>query len=245
MATATQRRSEGVVAACEDRDLLGFELWPRQRELLASVEHGRLHVWALGRRSGKTTLAALVGLHDCLLRPELAAMVRPGERRFVVCVATNLRQARLFVRAAASIVERSPKLRGLVESVSEDEIEFKTGATLAAFPATSRGARGWPISTLLFDECAHMIDSEGNQAAEPMWRSLVPSTSQFGPAARIIVASTPYGQDGLFASLYQQASSGELADATATQATTAEMNPTIDRATLAAEQLRDPDGYRS
>ncbi len=238
-------RSESVVAACDQRDLLAFDLWPRQRELLASVEHGRLHVWALGRRSGKTTLAALAGLHDCLLRPELRAMVRPGERRYVVCVATNLRQARLFVRAALSIVERSPKLRSLVETVSDDEIEFRTGATLAAFPATSRGARGWPISTLLFDEAAHMLDSEGNQAAEPRWRSLVPSTSQFGSAARIIVASTPYGQDGLFASLYQQASSGELAGATATQLATADVNPTISKETLAAEELRDPDGYRS
>jgi hypothetical protein len=97
---------------------------------------------------------------------------------------------------------------------------------------------------LLFDEAAHMLDTEGNQAAEPLWRSLVPSTAQFGPLARIIVASTPFGQDGLFASLYQQAASGELADAVAVQAPTTDVNPTIDRETLAAEQARDPDGFK-
>jgi hypothetical protein len=34
--------------------------------------------WALGRRSGKTTMAALVALHDCLLRPELDGLGTRG-----------------------------------------------------------------------------------------------------------------------------------------------------------------------
>jgi len=243
MATAA---SAGLVAACRDDGLLAFPLWERQQALLATVERGpRLHVWALGRRSGKTTMAALVALWDCLLRPELSALVRPGERRYAVAVATNLRQARLFLHAARSIVERSPLLAGLVESDTEDEILFKNGTALAAFPATSRGARGWPISTLLFDEAAHMIDTEGNQAAEPLWRALVPSTAQFGDHARLIVASTPYGTEGMFAELHAKATSGELEDARAEQATSAEMNPTLDPAFLSREHARDPENFRS
>ncbi len=236
----------GLVESCDDRELLGFGLWPRQRELLAACEAGpRMHVWALGRRSGKTTLGAIIGLWDCLLRPQLSGMVRPGERRHAVAVATNLRQARLFVSAAVSIVERSPLLAGLVESVTDDEILFVNGTALSAFPCTSRGARGWPISLLLLDEAAHMLDSEGNQAAEPMWRSLVPSTAQFGDAARVIVASTPWGTDGLFAELHAKADSGELEDAKAQHATSAEMNPTLDPSFLSREHARDPEGFRS
>src|SRR4051812_49131236 len=106
-----------LLSACDDPQLLAFPLWQRQRELLAGAEHGpRLQVWALGRRSGKTTLGALLGLWDCLFRPDLDALVRPGERRHAVAVATNLRQARLFVRAALSIVERSPLLAEMVET---------------------------------------------------------------------------------------------------------------------------------
>lgn len=245
-ATARTRLGVGLLAACDDPALLNFPLWPRQRELLAAVERGpRVHVWALGRRSGKTTLAALVALWDCLLRPELAAFVRPGERRHAVAVATNLRQARLFVQAARSVVERSPLLAELVENVTDDEIAFVNGTAISAFPCTSRGARGWPISTLLMDEAAHFVDTDGNSAAESVWRSLVPSTAQFGDHARIIVSSTPYGQDGLFATLHAQAASGELEDAHAEHATTAEANPTIDPRFLARELARDPDGFRS
>jgi hypothetical protein len=231
------RTSVGLVAGCDDRQLFGFPLWPKQRKILSAVERGpRLQVWALGRRSGKTTMAALAALWDALLRPELDAKMRPGERRHAVAVATNLRQARLFVRAALSIVERSPLLAEMVESTTEDEICFANRTAISAFPCSSRGARGWPISTLLMDEAAFFLtETEGPQVADRVFNALVPATAQFGDGARIIVSSTPWGQDGLFAQLYQQARSGELTDAAAQHATTAEVNPTIDAEFLARE----------
>lgn len=240
------RAPVSLISACDDPRLFGFALWPCQRDLLAEAERGpRLHVWALGRRSGKTTLAALLGLWDCLLRPELDGLVRQGERRYAVGVATNLRQARLFVRAALSVVERSPLLTDLVETLTEDEIRFANGTALSAFPCTSRGARGWPISTLVMDEAAHFLsDTEGPQVAERVFASLAPSTAQFGDAARIIVASTPFGSSGMFAELWQRAWSGELPDAAARRATTREVNPTISAAFLERERARDPEGFK-
>ncbi|HXH87348.1 MAG TPA: hypothetical protein VNI55_01910 [Gaiellaceae bacterium] len=239
-------RSSGLLAACDDPRGFGLPLWPFQRRLLGSVEKGpRLHVVAAGRRSGKSTSAALVLLWDALLRPHLAAKVRPGERRYSVAVATNLRQARLIVAAARAIVERSPALKGLVENATDDELLFANGTALTAFPCTSRGGRGWPISALVLDEAAHMVDTDGNSAAESVWRALVPSTAQFGDEGRVIVSSTPWGQDGLFASLHAQATSGELLDAVAHHASTADANPTITPEFLAAEEARDPEGFKS
>ena len=96
------------------------------------------------------------------------------------------------------------------------------------------------------DEAAHFqSETEGPAVAERVWSALVPSTAQFGDAARIIVASTPWGQSGLFADLYQQASSGELEDAVAQHATTAEANPTVDASFLEREERRDPEAFRS
>jgi hypothetical protein len=236
----------GLLKACDSKQLFGFPLYPRQREVLGAVESGgRLHVWALGRRSGKTTMAALVGLWCCLLRPELRKRLRPGERGYAVGVATNLRQARLLVRAALSIVERSPALRGFIESVSEDEICFANGTGFAAFPCSSRGGRGWPVFCLLMDEAAHFLsDTDGPQVADRVFEALMPATAQFGDDARVIVSSSPWGSEGLFARLWQQVDSGEV-PGRAWRLATADMNPTITEDFLAAEERRDPESFRS
>jgi hypothetical protein len=237
----------GLLEACDDPRLFNFPLWPRQRELLEAVQVGhRFHVWALGRRSGKTTMAALVGLWTCLFRPEAPACVRRGERFYSVAVATNLRQARLFVSAARSIVEASPLLAPLLVSTTEDELVFSTGGVLTAFTCSSRGGRGWPIACLLMDEAAFFqSETEGPQVADRVFEALVPSTAQFGALARIILASTPYGTDGLFAETWQRASNGEIPNAVAQRATTREVNPTIDAGFFEAEEARDPDTFRS
>lgn len=236
----------GLVQACDDPKLLGFPLWSRQREILTVVERGaRVHVWALGRRSGKTTMLALLGLWDACLRPGLQERVRPGERRHVVAIATNHRQARLVIQAARSIVAGSPLLAPLLEGESEDELHFSTGVTLSAFPCTSRGGRGWPISTLLLDELAHFTDTEGNVSADAVVRALTPATAQFGEDARVVASSTPWGSDGLFAEWFAKAESGEMEGAVAHHATTAEANPTIAPEFLAAEERRDPEGFKS
>ena len=238
--------STGLVQACDDPDLFGVELTPEQRHLLEAVEAGLLlHVWALGRRSGKTLLAVLVALWSCLLRPELRAHVRGRERIYAAAAATNRRQSSIFVALARSVVEGSPLLSGLVDSVSDDEIVFRNRSVLAAFPCTSRGSRGWPIACLLLDEAAHMLDTNGNQAAEPLYRALVPSTAQFGQDARVIVASSPFGVDGFFAELFRTVEAGDLPSATCSRAGTLRMRPGFAEAALEIERRRDPDGFAS
>ena len=85
----------------------------------------------------------------------------------------------------------------------------------------------------------------GRQVADRVFVALVPSTAQFGGAARVILASTPYGTSGLFAETWTRAANGELEDAVAPGATTAEVNPTIDAGFFEAEQARDPESFRS
>lgn len=236
----------GLIEAVEHPQLFGVTPTPRQRDLLSEIaEGGLVHVWALGRRSGKSLLGALVALWFCLLRPDLAEFARRGERRYCVAVATSQRQSRIYVQQAREIIDGSPYLRELVESATDDEILFKTGTALRALPATSRGARGLPVMFVLFDEAAHMLDTDGNQAAEPLFRSLVPSIAQFGAEARVVVASSPYGDEGFFADLFHQVERGELPDAVCQRAGTLEMRPDLATAALELERLRDPESWRA
>jgi hypothetical protein len=195
-------------------------------------------------------MAALICLWDCLLRPELDEFVRPGETRYAVPVATNLQQAKLTLAAARTIVERSPVLAGRIDQATEDELRFTSpsGAptALRALPCSARGARGWPISCLVMDEAAHFLsETEGPQVADRVLNALVPATAQFGDLARIIVASSPYGSDNMFARLHGEAVEGKLPGSVAHRKPTAAMNPTIDAALLEAEETRDPISFRS
>ncbi|HZT46022.1 MAG TPA: hypothetical protein VFA24_07565 [Gaiellaceae bacterium] len=239
-------RAAGLVEAVDDPNLLGsFAPYPKQRELLESIEEGpRLHVLACGRRAGKTSIGAAAAVWDATLRPVLARYLRPGERRYAVCVAVNLRQARHFVSICRALVESSPLLRRLLVTASDDELVFSTGCTIAAFPCTARGGRGWPISTLVLDEHAHHVDLEGsNIAAEQVWRALAPSTYQFGHDGRIVVASTPWGTEGHFAELFKRVQGG--AEGRVYQYASHELNTALDPETLAEEFANDPDAYRS
>lgn len=243
-------RQPSLLEAVDDRDLFGFDLWPVQRDMLAAVESVEwdTHIWAVGRRSGKSTIAALVCLHSALFRPDLDAMVRPGEVRYAVTVATNLAQARLVLNAARSIVERSPVIADLVESNTEDSINFglPSGARTAirAFPCNSRSQRGFPISTLVLDEFAHFLsDSEGPAVADRVYAALRPSLAQFGDKARTVICSTPYGLDNSFSRQYHDAKDGKLTGARAFHAPSWEVNPTLTRAYLDGERQRDPGNF--
>lgn len=239
----------GLVAACLNPRLLGFPLYPEQRRILGLVERHRLTVLACGRRSGKTTLAALTALHGCLFEPELDALVRPGETRFALVVATESKQARVLVRLARAIVEASPVLRGLLDGPGmDDELRFRlpSGArtALRSFPCSSRSIRGYAASHVIFDELAFfMSEVDGPQEAARVWSAVLPSAAQFGERARILALSTPFGTDGLFSELFTKAQTGEIEDAVAIQLPTWKVNASITEASLQIEKSRDPDGF--
>lgn len=239
-----------LLEAVQDRELFGFDPWPVQSEMLTAVASSEwdTHLWAVGRRSGKSTLAALVCLHNALFRPDLDAMVRRGEVRFAVTVATNLAQARLVLNAARSIVDHSPVIADLVDSSTEDAIYFTlpSGARTAirAFPCNARSQRGFPISCLVLDEFAHFLsDSEGPAVADKVYGALRPSLAQFGDQARTIIASTPFGLDNAFSKFYHDAQDAKLDGARAFHAPSWVVNPTLTQAYLDGERQRDPGNF--
>ena len=247
----------GLLQAIDDPDLLGagFVPFPRQRDLLEQLDRGpRTQVWCIGRRGGKSLCGAAAAVWHATMRPDLDALVRLREVRYAVCVATNISQARIFVRAAKSLVEASPILSGLISGMNEDSISFllPSGARtcIAAFPSSSRGGRGWPISLLFLDEAAFMRDDSSTddaQVAGRIYSALAPSTAQFAGLARIVISSTPNGDSGFFAEMVEKSHTGELPGSCLTHLPTWEINPTIpfDGDLLQAERLRAPDEFDS
>jgi hypothetical protein len=222
------------------REELGLALSDRQKEALLGVSSHSLSLLCCGRRSGKTLIAAVWALYDALVR-DLSEHLRPGEPRFVVCVATNTDQARRVMQVMRQFLEM-PRLAPLLTRETADELWLRTGVVVKTVPCSARSTRGLAVSTVIFDELSHMIDSEsGYQAGEMVYRALAPSVAQFGDDGRLVCPSTPRGERGIFWKLWR------LADDLGVyklQASTAEMNPLIQSSYLALEQARDPDLYR-
>jgi Terminase large subunit, T4likevirus-type, N-terminal len=230
--------------------LFGVEPYPRQAQILEQIDSGtyREVVLALGRRSGKNLLGAIVALHDALFR-DLRRYLRTNEKRYIVAVAANREQAGLTLDYVRQLLEGSPLREALLEETA-DELTLRqpgTGALVGikTMPCSARAGRGLAISTLLLDECAHWIsDSDGFQTAERVHAALAPSTAQFGPDGRLLYLSTPWGRAGLFYTLFERAGSGAHADMLAITAPSWEMNPKLGEDFFERERAKDPELFR-
>jgi hypothetical protein len=233
-----------LLQAIDDERLLGagFRPYRLQRDALAGIEGHRRSVLACGRRSGKSLISAAAACWDACLRDDLDRHVRPGEPRYSICIAINLRQSRLWLDQVHSLLEASPLMRGMVTDRTDDEIVLENGNRICAFPCTSRGSRGWAVSYLALDEYAWHTDTNGDAAGPSVWAATVPSTYQFAGDARIVAASTPAGPN-YFHALFEQAEQDP--DSFAMQASSPEMNERLDGNVLHAEMEADPDMYAS
>jgi hypothetical protein len=225
-------------------------LHPRQHELVGELQKTTNGAVAAGRRAGKTRTAAAVALADLLYRPDLDSLVLPGETRYAVCVAVNLEQSRRLIEAARLIVDGSHAARQALTSQTADELSFTLpdGARVAlrAFPCSSRGGRGYPVSTLVLDECAHFVSSEdGDATAERVFAALRPASAQFGELARCVLISSPMGTDGFFARTWRRANEGALKGWAAYQIASQEMNPTLSDEFLAVLEQESPETFGS
>ena len=236
--------SAGIVRFA--RDVLEFELYPRQAAILDEIYRDgiRTAVLRLGRRSGKGRMAAAVAVFEATVNaPAHLAVVPHGERISIVVVATSQAQARIVHRYVRSFLE-APALAPLVVRDVEDEIELSNGISIITLPCSGRSTRGQAVAVLVMDEAAWFLDSDGSPlAAEEIWQALAPATAQF-PAGRVLVLSTPRWSTGWFADLCARASSGAFPDMRHWHATTAAMNPRIPASFLAGERAKDPDAYR-
>jgi hypothetical protein len=134
------------------------------------------------------------------------------------------------LNAVRRLVKRSPLLKSAVTRETDDTIEFSNGSIVCTFVCSARSVRGFPVGACLLDELGFFVSNEdGPAAASEVWRAITPSLAQFDGEQRLIVSSTPNGNNK-FKEIFDQA----LADADAGDrnvavfyAPTWECNPTL------------------
>lgn len=235
---------KSIVDFCEDPLALNLKLWPKQKEILEQLWSGNYQTWvlALGRRSGKTLMSAVVAIYAAVVKaPQYKAFLRPGEPFHIITVANTESQSKIALQMITNLLKESPILKNLIIKETSDELWLSNGARFRALPASSRGARGLAVPVLIFDELGHAIDTEnGNSSGKAVYESLSPSIAQFGTLGRTLLLSSPWVDSGVFYDMFIQAKSGDFPDMACVNLPSWEINPTLDKNWLAAQEKRDP-----
>lgn len=228
-----------------DKNLLNLQLWTKQSEILEEFwnDNYSIGVWALGRRSGKTLMSAVVATYAaCMLSDAYKAFLRSGEKFYIVSVANTIDQAKIALQGVKDLINSSPILKPLIVRETSDTLELSNGAVFRAMPASSRGGRGLAVPLLIFDEIGHALDTDGgNAAGSSLYQALSPSVAQFGKLGKILLLSSPWIQQGIFWEIFKQANSGNFPHIQVRQEPSWEMNPTLSQEFLEQEKARDPE----
>lgn len=181
-----------------------------QRDLLTS--QAQQTILLCSRQSGKSTVSALLGLHQALYTPHsLVLLLSPSQRQ----------SQELFRKVKDFYTELPTKTELAQESALR--LEFHNGSRIVVLPGKESTVRGFSgVSLLIVDEAARVEDQ--------LYFSIRPmlAVSQ----GRIILLSTPFGSRGFFWKEYAEGEGWQRVRVTATEC------PRIDPAWLEKEKAR-------
>jgi hypothetical protein len=255
MAAEGPARVVRLTKAAQDARLLGAQfaqsglgLWPRQVELLRSLEGPeRTHLWSIGRQASKTTLCAMAAIWNAAMRSDLDSILPKRRVRYVLVVGAGLDQGKEFIEVCAGLIEDSPVLSGMAEvGVTQITFSLPDGrrSRIRALPASAKTTRGMSASLAIFEEFAHFTESSGPGSDERVYRAVRPSLRRFAGKAKTLCISTPNGQSGKFYEMFRDAEAGVLPSAVAVKAPTWEVDPTYDEAQRDADRAElGEDGF--
>jgi hypothetical protein len=156
------------------RQALGFAPDPWQQQALRWRGHGLL--LNCSRQSGKSTIAALLAVHQALYRP----------RSLTLCVSASLRQSSELFRKVGDWFERLPIRPGMRED-NRLSCVLDNGSRIVSLPSSEATIRGFSaVDLIIFDEASRVDD--------PLYYSVRPMLAV--SRGRLIAMSTPFGKRG-------------------------------------------------
>jgi hypothetical protein len=190
----------------------------------------------VGRRGGKSRIAALVAVYLALFR-DYADTLSPGERGVVMCLAADRRQARQVFGYVRGLIESVPMLAELVDVERKESIDFKNGVTIEVHTASYRTVRGYTVVGAVCDEIAFWRDESSANPDREVLDALRPSMATITGSVLLSI-STPYARRGELWRAYQQ-HYGKDTPVLVWRAGTREMNPNVPESVIETAYERD------
>ena len=168
------------------REVLGFA--PDEWQAAALRWTGRRALWNCCRQSGKSTTAAILGLHRAIFHPS----------SLVLLVSPSLRQSGELFRKVTELLERLD-VRPALEEDNRLSCTLANRSRIVSLPSSQATIRGFSAPSLIIEDEAAQVDDAVYAACRPM---LAVSNGQ------LILMSTPYGKRGHFHAEWTEGGAG-------------------------------------
>ena len=197
----------------------------------------------IGRRSGKSRIAALVACYEAIFRERKLA---PGEQGAIICLSPTQPQALLVLEYARGFLRASPTLAREIESETVSEIRLKNNIAISVNAASFRNLRGRTILCAIYDENSYWRSDDEVASANPdveIHRAVAPALAASG--GRLIAISSPYRRAGLLHSKYKAFFGVTNDRVLVLQGASRLFNPLLDQSVIDSAFEEDPEAASS
>ena len=188
---------------------------------------------AIGRRGGKSHLAALIAVFEAAFhdhRDRLAA----GEWATVMLIAADRAQARTLQRYVAGFFQH-PMLRSMVMRETANGMELSNRCVIEVGTASFRSVRGYTLAAAICDEIAFWHSDGARPDAETI-AALRPALATLG--GKLIAVSSPYARRGALWDNYRKHFGQPHERILVAQAASRTMNPLLPEH-IVADAIKD------
>ena len=195
--------------------------------------------WVIvGRRGGKSRIAALVALYLACFR-QYRDVLAPGEIGTLPVIAADRRQARTVMRYITGFLDAVPMLRQMVASRTKETIELTNRVVIEVHTANFRAVRGYSLIGAICDEIAFWQTDDGSANPDTeILNGLRPGMATV-PGALLLGISSPYARRGALWEAYRKHYGRDGDPVLVWQGDTRTMNPTVDPRLIAEAYEQD------
>jgi hypothetical protein len=198
-------------------------------------------LWAnAGRRSGKTELAAAIGVFHALIAPR---KLSKGETGTVLIVVADRAQARVCKDYALAYIKESSELCNDIESETIDEIRLKNGVTISVQANSYKSVRGRAVLCAILDECSFWMSDDSANPDTEVYRAVLPSL--ITTEGILVGISTPFRKKGLLYEKHNRYFGQPSDEVLVVHGGSSVFNPTLSLERIKQQIEEDPEGGRS
>jgi hypothetical protein len=204
----------------------GLALYRRHTARVAPPSEQAREAWFIvGRRGGKSRIAALVAVHAAFFR-DWRPFLAPGERATIMVLASDKDQARVVFRYVDGLIESVPAMARHVEARPAEKIELDNRVSIEIRAASYRGTRGYSLAAVIADEIAFWRSDESSNPDTEILKALRPGMASI-PGSMLVGISSPYSRRGVLWDVYRRHHGKDGSRVLVWQASTEAMNPEL------------------